>query len=288
MEEWLKMISPCIRLVGDSGIRPGWVEALRVIYEHELVFFKDSSFEVNIENEIFDCPPDSFIIVPPGKKHISREILYKRGHRYWIHFDWNYHKDSAEYPILTYCPARPKEAFFRKAPAYVPDEIFRGPLKSSRELELFERISNRWNHGDPHTRSTCRGLMLELLLELLSPDYKPLEEQSKGNRLAVKIRNLLDELAEKPVWEMGSIEAALEEKGMSYAHQCRVFKYYYGISPLSYVNTLRMERAKNLLRDTDLTVSETANRLGYNNLGYFSRIFKKIVGVSPGTFRQKV
>ncbi len=285
MDEWLNIISPCIRLIGDAETRPGWVEAMRVIYDHELVFFEKSSYALDIEGEKIDCPPNSFIIVPPGKRHISRDASYKRGHRRWIHFDWNYHESKAEYPVMTYCPARPQEALFRKAPPHVPEKIIRGPIKSPRAIELFERISNRWRYGNLHSRCACRGLLLELLLELLCSGYNQFEEQSEGNRLGGRIRYLLNKLAEEPLCKMGSISDALEKQGMSYAHQCRVFKQCYGISPLSYVNALRAERAKNLLRDTHFDISEIAERLGYNNLGYFSRFFKKNVGVSPSYFR---
>jgi len=73
---------------------------------------------------------------------------------------------------------------------------------------------------------------------------------------------------------------------MSYAHQCRVFKSRYGISPLKYVNELRMTRIKGLLRDTSLPVSEIAALSGFENLGYFSRFFKRSAGMSPRDYRR--
>jgi AraC-like DNA-binding protein len=129
--------------------------------------------------------------------------------------------------------------------------------------------------------------LLELLLELLSGEREELSgPDSSESRIASRIRHILNSYSEMPMNESGSIEEALEKNGRSYAHQCRIFKKHYGVSPLIYVNALRAERAKNLLNDTGFGVSEIAYKLGFENLGYFTRFFKKYTGTSPSAFRR--
>mgnify|MGYP001029682921 CR=1 FL=1 len=66
----------------------------------------------------------------------------------------------------------------------------------------------------------------------------------------------------------------------------RVFKKETGMSISDYLQQTRIEYAKELLLNTDQSVSEVANASGYSNLSYFSSIFKKFTGSSPGEYRK--
>ena len=65
-----------------------------------------------------------------------------------------------------------------------------------------------------------------------------------------------------------------------------MFKEQTGFPPLQYINRIRIERAKQLLVDSGLTVGECADTLGFSDVNYFSRLFRKIAGVSPSKYRQ--
>ena len=65
------------------------------------------------------------------------------------------------------------------------------------------------------------------------------------------------------------------------------FKAWYGKSPVEYRNGIRINSAISLLINTDLQISEIAMRCGFDDAYYFSRIFKKIVGISPREYRRK-
>lgn len=73
--------------------------------------------------------------------------------------------------------------------------------------------------------------------------------------------------------------------GVSEAYFARSFKDAFGIPPHRYLLTRRIERAKALLRDTDLPVTEIAFQTGWNSLGTFGRIFRDITGESPSELR---
>jgi len=289
MNDWLYRISPCLRIVGNAPTQPGWVEAMRYIYEHELVFFDGTDYVLEIGTEKYECPAGSFIIVPPGLRHISRAMSNRSGHRYWIHFDWSYCGEASQLPVMTYCPARPREDLFRHAPDFIPVEILRGQIRNwNGALEMFRRIENLFNQGDGREKAVSRGVFLELLLELLCPESEVRTEESTASRLASRIRRQLHEFSDQPLRDAMPIREYLEKSGLSYAHQCRIFKQAYGISPLQYVNELRMIRIKNLLQDTSLCISEIADLAGYDNLGYFSRMFKNYTHLSPTAYRQSV
>ena len=67
-------------------------------------------------------------------------------------------------------------------------------------------------------------------------------------------------------------------------HFSHRFKDTIGVSPMRFLTSLRMERAKELLLTESLSVSEAARLVGYQDPLYFSRVFKKFTGISPGRF----
>jgi transcriptional regulator GlxA family with amidase domain len=75
--------------------------------------------------------------------------------------------------------------------------------------------------------------------------------------------------------------------GVSEAHFARSFKHAFGLPPHRYLLTRRVERAKALLRDTDLAVTEIAFHTGWNSLGTFGRIFRDITGANPSELRAR-
>ena len=66
----------------------------------------------------------------------------------------------------------------------------------------------------------------------------------------------------------------------------RIFKKIYGVTPYEYLIELRLQTAKILLKDTNLTIKEIADKLVFFDEHYFSSIFLKKVGVRPGVYRK--
>lgn len=75
--------------------------------------------------------------------------------------------------------------------------------------------------------------------------------------------------------------------GVSEAHFARSFKDAFGIPPHRYLLTRRIEQAKTLLRDTDLSITEIAFQTGWQSLGTFGRTFRDVTGESPSVLRAR-
>jgi transcriptional regulator GlxA family with amidase domain len=75
--------------------------------------------------------------------------------------------------------------------------------------------------------------------------------------------------------------------GVSAAHFARSFKQAFGVPPHRYLLTRRIERAKALLRDTELSVTDIAFQTGWSSLGTFGRTFRDVTGESPSTTRTR-
>jgi transcriptional regulator GlxA family with amidase domain len=74
---------------------------------------------------------------------------------------------------------------------------------------------------------------------------------------------------------------------MSTAHFSRRFREAYSETPYSYLMTRRIERAKMLLRNTDLSVTEVCFAVGCSSLGSFSSRFTDLVGETPSAYRNR-
>lgn len=84
---------------------------------------------------------------------------------------------------------------------------------------------------------------------------------------------------EWPILRLASVS------GVSEAHFARSFRDAFGVPPHRYLLTRRIERAKALLRETALPITEIAFATGWNSLGTFGRTFRDITGLSPGELR---
>lgn len=96
-----------------------------------------------------------------------------------------------------------------------------------------------------------------------------------------KARLRIREEVESPL----TIQQLSDELGISYSTFRKLFKEYTGISPAMYQQDLRLQRAKELLTSTDLTVKEIAYRLNFETPDYFSSRFKIKTGRKPSELR---
>jgi AraC-like DNA-binding protein len=70
---------------------------------------------------------------------------------------------------------------------------------------------------------------------------------------------------------------------MSRFHFARRFKHYVGVSPHHYFTGCRLNRARELVQTTDRPVAAIARELGFADYAYFCRVFRRVVGTSPGS-----
>ena len=83
------------------------------------------------------------------------------------------------------------------------------------------------------------------------------------------------------------VERLARVSRVSTAHFARSFKDAFGVPPHRYLLTRRIERAKALLRDTELSITDIAFQTGWKSLGTFGRIFHDVTGQSPGQLRAR-
>ena len=76
-----------------------------------------------------------------------------------------------------------------------------------------------------------------------------------------------------------------DEFNISKEHFCRIFKEYTGYRPFEYVNRIKIQKAKELLKNTSYSIGEISIYAGYESHSYFTHLFKKYTGMTPAEYR---
>jgi AraC-like DNA-binding protein len=101
------------------------------------------------------------------------------------------------------------------------------------------------------------------------------------NRRLLRARDTIDRSFAAPL----DVAALARVAHVSPAHFARQFRAVFGETPHRYLRRRRIERAMELLRDTDRPVTEVSIDVGFASLGTFSRTFSAVVGESPSGYR---
>ena len=83
-----------------------------------------------------------------------------------------------------------------------------------------------------------------------------------------------------------TLEDVCAATGFSVSYFSALFKKETGEGFAKYLTRVRMERAKELLQETNLSVAEICTRVGYGDLKHFNQTFKKVTNLSPGQYRK--
>ena len=131
----------------------------------------------------------------------------------------------------------------------------------------------------------CQAYMEILIIRLMRNTDLAVQTQPQvisGNSQCAAVRRYIDLHFKEPL----TLEQLSEEAHINKYYLSHAFKREYGVSPINYMISRRIDESKYLLAETDLSMSQIAQLLGFSSLSYFSQVFRKIHGSSPMEFRQ--
>jgi AraC-like DNA-binding protein len=117
----------------------------------------------------------------------------------------------------------------------------------------------------------------------LVPDSDQVRHRFRGGLAGGALRRVRTYIDDH-IGERISLDELARQAGVSRFHFARQFRLSTGESPMGYLRRLRIERSKSILQNRDTTIAEIAARLGFSDQSHFTRIFGRLVGVSPGSF----
>ena len=131
----------------------------------------------------------------------------------------------------------------------------------------------------------CQAYMEILIIRLMRNTTLTVQAEpqvSTGNRQCAAVKRYIDLHFKESL----TLEQLAEEAHMNKYYLSHAFKREYGVSPINYMISRRIDESKYLLAETDLSMSQIAQLLGFSSLSYFSQVFRKAHGTSPMEFRQ--
>ncbi len=132
------------------------------------------------------------------------------------------------------------------------------------------------------------AIMLELLVgEVLLTIHRSRESVPLRSRRAtgpMSIRRLMEYVSSHHEEEF-SLDSLAERSGMSPTSLSRAFRRAAGVPLFEYINRTRIRKACLLLKSSDVPILEIAYAVGYNNISFFNRYFRRVMQVSPRQYR---
>jgi len=146
-------------------------------------------------------------------------------------------------------------------------------------------ILREMEQKSPGYEDVCQAFMEILIIRLMRSTSLAVPEEPQpvsANRQCATVRRYIDLHFKETL----TLEQLADEAHMNKYYLSHTFKREYGVSPINYMISRRIEESKYLLAETDLSMSQIAQLLGFSSLSYFSQVFRRTQGIRPMEYRQ--
>jgi AraC family transcriptional regulator, arabinose operon regulatory protein len=256
--------------ITDIGYYPRakfhYVERAAGISQHIIIYCVEGRGWVETGKKRTEIAPSQFIVIPAGTAHKYASNENDPWTIYWIHF-----KGELAAHIVDLIGQGMKN--------YKPNLAF-----NENRIKLFEEIyaNLEKGYGSDNLRYV-NMIFYHFLSSLLYEDkFNSSEKKKEGDIIALTI-----ELMQKKIHTVVSLQEFASFAKLSLSHFSAVFRERTGYSPIDYFNHLKIQKACQYLLFTGMTVKETALNLGIEDPYYFSRMFSKLMGISPAAYRKR-
>lgn len=198
-----------------------------------------------------------------------------------------FNMDNLPLPFLDIAHIPGYQALFHLEPRYRESHNFASRLRlDPDDLTEVSTLLNRIEEESEGERTGRRYMAAVFLMELIGALSRCYDNsRNLENRELLRIARGLSYL-EHHLTERVSLPDLEEETGMSASSLNRHFRRVTGVPPLEYHIRLKLRRACSLLKQSDLNITEIAGRTGFEDSNYFTRQFKKVMGMPPRDYRR--
>ena len=230
--------------------------------DYQLLYVAAGKAYFQFEGEYMEVPAGHIVLYRPGTVQYYEYFLEDQPEICWIHFT------GSEAGQLM------DRIGFDRAHVVSCDN-------TANCMDIFKHIIQELQLKRPCYEELLELYFRQLLTEIQRSHLENLSTRYKHSKKIEEIVHYFNEAYAQDI----CIEDYAANRHMSVCWLIRIFKRYMGITPLQYIASVRINKAKELLEGTDYSIQEIGNIVGYDNPLYFSRIFKKLVGCSPSQYR---
>lgn len=253
-------------MVTRAGYFPeafGHAEVRESLDEYLIIYCVDGAGEFRLGDKSRAVDKGDVAFVFPDTAHAYRAAATEPWTILWAHFRGS--QAAALLELIGVSPERPVITVGERLNVMAAFNEILTTLKSGYSL-----------HYLIHASACLRHILssIALLTTYASPTAR------RGLNVETSIEHMLESLTHP-----GSLTDFAEQANMSASHFSHEFRKKTGYAPIDYFIRLKIQKACELLDTSEAKVGEISRYLGYQDQYYFSRIFKKIIGVSPQQYR---
>lgn len=273
---------PIVRDIGYGTTTDTWTHPDRCLDFHVFLYIIDGRFQVREDGVEYVLQPGEIFFLKKGVHHWGDPKTIEGTSWRWIHFfdppaaetrkkDFSVYQDSSlllpadsfEYEMVL--PKRLKVSH----PNYVASK-----MQSLEQLYL----------SPSHYRPLLVNLKTaELFIEL----HRQAQQSKPATKTDLIVGKMIEMIEQQSLQKLQS-SALAEALHMNYNYLSGVFKRKMGVSVTEFHAMARINKAIELLKHPEMNISAISDRLGFPNPYHFSRVFKKVTGVSPSQYMHQI
>ena len=258
------LVQPELIYTGLLEDAPNW---FNIQHSHdfcEILYVAGGAGEAILEGKKFRLAPGDLVVVNPGTLHEERSDAKAPLRLIFLAI-----RDFAVPGLPAGCLSQEKYRVLSCGEYQYKMDIYLRELlqETSSQIEFYQEIS--------------QGLVSALLVLVMRLIRINPEDEAALSQECQKIKEYLDQNFTSLI----TLDSLSETVYISKHYLSHLFKEQTGVSPIKYLTSKRMEKACELLSETELPVSEVSKAVGYENPLYFSQVFKRIYGISPVKYR---
>ena len=207
----------------------------------------------------------SIILLFPEEWHTYNPSKTKGWDEYWIGFNGEFIEKLIHHEFITKCNPVINVGF---------NEQIISLFKQGMEVSAFQKTAYQ---------QLLAGITSNLISHIFYVEKNNAFRDKEVVVLIEKARMMMREDSEQAY----SPQFIAKSLNFSYSWFRRIFKQYTGLSPAQYMMELKIQKSKELLNSSTMTIKEIAYKLNFLNVSYFVTFFKSKTGMSPSTYRSK-
>ncbi|WP_230504951.1 AraC family transcriptional regulator [Sutcliffiella rhizosphaerae] len=268
---------------GESTFFQGEHHFSRIFSVFDLLYVKKGTLYMQEGDKQFEVGEGQYVILVPGKRHEGYADCTDQTDYFWLHFviDDNEY-EMVEDKELDWSYVYKKEPTFTEVGHYLFHLPQYGEVKRREIVE--GQLAALLNIGDAHVPDHYLQQQLQFSEFIIQLQKEAFSIPSATEKVCESAMKFIQENYKQQL----SMTVLKESLNFHPDYLTRCMQKTIGISPMQYLSHYRLHHAKRLLAETEYKVSAISREVGMEDVTYFSKLFKKVEGITPLEFRRLV